>query len=200
MNTEVRKGVFNVLMSSEVSSRSIDPAGVLGADWRFGLHPQDYVDACERLLQLGLSDVQQREIARVLLQCSGNVSLSSPSFSRTIPSSPSFNRTQEKSYNPYYTLVAQRLCQKSHSFQITLQYLLWDFLRDLGEKSVGGEELVKNMQDDSANATHKVPERKVGNLAKLYSWCVAKEALNISILKVRSQLHCTLSLLELTVV
>ncbi|GAA5834969.1 hypothetical protein JCM5353_003339 [Sporobolomyces roseus] len=138
MNTEVRKGVFNVLMSSE-----------------------DYVDACERLLQLGLSDVQQREIARVLLQCSGN----------------------EKTYNPYYTLVAQRLCQKSHSFQITLQYLLWDFLRDLGEKSVGGEELVKNMQDDSANATHKVPERKVGNLAKLYSWCVAKEALNISILK-----------------
>ncbi|GAA5895536.1 Sgd1p [Sporobolomyces salmoneus] len=138
MNTEVRKGVFNVLMSSE-----------------------DYVDACERLLQLGLSDVQQREIARVLLQCSGN----------------------EKAYNPYYTLVAQRLCLKSHSFQITLQYLLWDFLRDLGEKKVGGEELVKNMQDDSANATHKVPERKVNNLAKLYAWCVAKEALSISILK-----------------
>ncbi|GAA6064075.1 hypothetical protein JCM10212_002717 [Sporobolomyces blumeae] len=138
MNTEVRKGIFNVLMSSE-----------------------DYVDACERLLQLGLSDVQQREIARVLLQCSGN----------------------EKAYNPYYTLVAQRLCQKSHSFQITLQYLLWDFLRDLGEKSVGGEELVKNMQDDSANATHKVPERKVGNLAKLYAWCIAKEALTLSILK-----------------
>ncbi|GAA6021711.1 hypothetical protein JCM11491_001389 [Sporobolomyces phaffii] len=138
MNTEVRKGVFNVLMSSE-----------------------DFVDACERLLQLGLSDVQQREIARVLLQCSGN----------------------EKTYNPYYTLVAQRLCQKSHSFQITLQYLLWDFLRDLGEKSVGGEELVKNMQDDSANATHKVPDRKVHNLAKLYAWCVAKESLGISILK-----------------
>ncbi|GAA5927036.1 Sgd1p [Sporobolomyces koalae] len=138
MNTEVRRGIFNVLMSSE-----------------------DFVDACERLLQLGLSDVQQREIARVLLQCSGN----------------------EKAYNPYYTLVAQRLCQKSHSFQITLQYLLWDFLRDLGEKSVGGEELVKNMQDDSANATHTVPDRKLNNLAKLYAWCVAKNALNISILK-----------------
>lgn len=92
--------------------------------------------------------------------------------------------TQEKTYNPYYTLVAQRLCQKSHSFQITLQYLLWDFLRDLGEKKVGGEELVKNMQDDSANATHKVSERKVNNLAKLYAWCVAKESLGISILKV----------------
>ncbi|GAA5858791.1 hypothetical protein JCM1840_006558 [Sporobolomyces johnsonii] len=138
MNTEVRKGVFTVLMSSE-----------------------DYVDACERLLQLGLSDVQQREIARVLLQCSGN----------------------EKAYNPYYTLVAHRLCTKSHSFQITLQYLLWDFLRDLGEKSVGGEELVKNMQDDASSTSANVPERKVRNLARLYGWCLGKEALSIAILK-----------------
>ncbi|GAA5973652.1 hypothetical protein JCM21900_006752 [Sporobolomyces salmonicolor] len=138
MNTEVRKGVFTVLMSSE-----------------------DYVDACERLLQLGLSDVQQREIARVLLQCSGN----------------------EKAYNPYYTLVAHRLCTKSHSFQITLQYLLWDFLRDLGEKSVGGEELVKNMQDDASSASTSVPERKVRNLARLYGWCLGKEALSVAILK-----------------
>ncbi|BGO92639.1 hypothetical protein NBRC10512_005865 [Rhodotorula toruloides] len=141
MNTDVRKGIFNVLMSSE-----------------------DYIDACERLLQLGLSDVQQREIARVLLQCCGN----------------------EKTYNPYYTLVAQRLCTKSHSFQITLQYLLWDFLRDLGEKSVGGEELVKSMQDavdGSGGAGSKVSERRMAHLARLYAWCIAKEALAINILK-----------------
>ncbi|GAA5933268.1 hypothetical protein JCM10213_001236 [Rhodosporidiobolus nylandii] len=139
MNTDIRKGVFTVLMSSE-----------------------DYVDACERLLQLGLSDVQQREIARVLLQCCGN----------------------EKAYNPYYTLVAHRLCTKSHSFQITLQYCLWDFLRELGEKDVGGAELVKSLGDDrGGSGGSKVSERKITNLAKFYAWCLGKAALTIMVLK-----------------
>lgn len=35
---------------------------------------QDYVDACERLAQLNLTEVQQREIVRVILHCCGNVS------------------------------------------------------------------------------------------------------------------------------
>ena len=35
---------------------------------------QDYVDACERLSQLKLTEVQQREIVRVVLHCCGNVS------------------------------------------------------------------------------------------------------------------------------
>ncbi|GAA5827704.1 hypothetical protein JCM3770_005130 [Rhodotorula araucariae] len=140
MNTDVRKGVFNVLMSSE-----------------------DYIDACERLQQLGLSDVQQREIARVLLQCSGN----------------------EKEYNPYYTLVGARLCATSHSFQITLQYLLWDFLRSLGEATVGGEEMVKTLADSSASASagEDVPARKVAHTARFYAWCLAKGALPLTILK-----------------
>ncbi|KAL8286586.1 hypothetical protein RQP46_004603 [Phenoliferia psychrophenolica] len=137
MNTDIRKGIFVVLMSSE-----------------------DYVDACERLLQLGLSDVQQREIARVLLQCSGN----------------------EKTYNPYYTLVAHRMGTKSHSFQITLQYCLWDFIRELGEKTVGGEELVKTIADDGGKLA-KVSSRRVANLARLYAWCVAKDVLSLLILK-----------------
>jgi nucleolar MIF4G domain-containing protein 1 len=34
---------------------------------------QDYVDACERLSQLNLTEVQQREIIRVILHCCGNV-------------------------------------------------------------------------------------------------------------------------------
>ena len=51
MNTDIRRSIFVVLMSSE-----------------------DYVDACERLGQLNLTEVQQREIVRVLLHCCGNVS------------------------------------------------------------------------------------------------------------------------------
>lgn len=76
------------------------------------------------------------------------------------------------------------MATKSHSFQITLQYCLWDFLRELGEKTVGGEEMVKGITDDGGVAK-KVSSRRVGNLARLYAWCVAKDALSLTILKVR---------------
>jgi len=52
MNTDVRRSIFVVLMSSE-----------------------DYIDAFERLIKLNLKEVQQREIVRVILHCAGNVSL-----------------------------------------------------------------------------------------------------------------------------
>lgn len=77
------------------------------------------------------------------------------------------------------------MATKSHSFQITLQYCLWDFLRELGEKTVGGEEMVKGITDDGGVAK-SVSSRRVGNLARLYAWCVAKDALSLTILKVRS--------------
>ncbi|CAG8825292.1 15021_t:CDS:2, partial [Dentiscutata erythropus] len=49
MNTDVRRSIFVILMSGE-----------------------DYVDAFERLLKLGLKEVQAREIPRVLIHCCGN--------------------------------------------------------------------------------------------------------------------------------
>ncbi|CAG8609422.1 5922_t:CDS:10, partial [Paraglomus occultum] len=49
MNTDVRRSIFVVLLSSE-----------------------DYVDAFERLMKLNLKDVQEREIPRVVLHCCGN--------------------------------------------------------------------------------------------------------------------------------
>jgi hypothetical protein len=36
---------------------------------------QDYVDACERLAQLNLTEVQQREVVRVLVNCCGSVGI-----------------------------------------------------------------------------------------------------------------------------
>jgi nucleolar MIF4G domain-containing protein 1 len=51
MNTEARRNIFVVLMSSE-----------------------DYADASNRLLSLKLNDTQRREIVRVLLHCVGGVS------------------------------------------------------------------------------------------------------------------------------
>ncbi|KAL6307436.1 ARM repeat-containing protein [Sparassis latifolia] len=139
MNTDIRRGIFVVLMSSE-----------------------DYVDACERLSQLKLTEVQQREIIRVLLHCCGN----------------------EKSYNPYYTLIGQQLCRTSHSHRITLQFCLWDFLRDLGETNVGGAEIIKNLGDESSGFDVKsVSTTRKTNIAKAYAWWIAKDCCTLAILK-----------------
>ncbi|PCH42403.1 hypothetical protein WOLCODRAFT_132368 [Wolfiporia cocos MD-104 SS10] len=138
MNTEIRRGIFVVLMSSE-----------------------DYVDACERLSQLKLTDVQQREIIRVILHCCGN----------------------EKSYNPYYTLVGQHLCRTSHSHRITLQFCLWDFLRDLGETNVGGAEVIKNLGEDGGFDMKHISSTRMKNVAKAFGWWIAKDCCTLAILK-----------------
>lgn len=70
MNTDVRRSIFVVLMSSE-----------------------DYIDAFERLIKLNLKEVQQREIVRVLLHCAGNVS----SFGNTLW--PHYSKTTFKGHN-----------------------------------------------------------------------------------------------------
>ncbi len=76
MNTDIRRGVFVVLMSSDVNLFLITKC--LSNLFMGG---QDYIDACERLSQLKLTEIQQREIIRVLLHCCGNASL----FSFWIP-------------------------------------------------------------------------------------------------------------------
>ncbi|KAJ3124246.1 suppressor of glycerol defect [Nowakowskiella sp. JEL0407] len=57
MNTDVRKNIFVVLMSSD-----------------------DYLDAFERLEKLGLKDKQEREIIRVLLHCCGQEKVYNPYY------------------------------------------------------------------------------------------------------------------------
>jgi len=123
----------------------------------------DYVDACDRLSQLTLTDVQQREIVRVLLHCCGN----------------------EKTYNPYYTLIGQNLCRQSHSHRVTLQYCLWDFLRSLGESGVGGAEMVDENHEGAETdfMLDHISGTRVTNIAKAYAWWIAKDSVAITVLK-----------------
>lgn len=55
MNTDTRRQIFVAVMGAE-----------------------DYIGAAQRVTQLGLKEVQQREIIRVLLHCLGNVSAQLP--------------------------------------------------------------------------------------------------------------------------
>ncbi|XP_035866968.1 nucleolar MIF4G domain-containing protein 1 isoform X1 [Phyllostomus discolor] len=86
MNTDVRRSIFCTIMSSE-----------------------DFLDAFERLLKLGLKDQQEREVVHVLVDCC----------------------LQERSYNPFYAFLAGKLCGYERRFQMTFQFSIWDKFRDL---------------------------------------------------------------------
>ncbi|KAJ2081236.1 suppressor of glycerol defect [Coemansia sp. RSA 988] len=119
---------------------------------------EDYTDAFEQLLRLDLKKTQAREVMRVVLHCCG----------------------QEKAYNPFYTLVAQKLCAHHGTYRLTMQYALWDLLRELGETDVGG---LGRIGHDDPDTSAAVPLRRVVNLAKMYAWLIDKHALSLLVLK-----------------
>jgi len=63
----------------------------------------------DRLLKLPLADKQEREIPRVLIECC----------------------LQEKAYNPYYEVLATRLCERVKGHRLTLQLCVWDQIREV---------------------------------------------------------------------
>ncbi|XP_016118364.1 nucleolar MIF4G domain-containing protein 1-like [Sinocyclocheilus grahami] len=73
MNTDIRRNIFCVLMSSE-----------------------DYLDAFEKLLRLGLKDQQEREIVHVLMDCC----------------------LQEKMFNRFYAVLAETFSSHDRRFQV----------------------------------------------------------------------------------
>lgn len=86
MNTEVRRNIFCVIMTSE-----------------------DYLDAFEKLLRMGLKDKQEREIVHVVMDCC----------------------LQEKTFNAYYAILGEKFCSHDRRFQMTFQFSLWDKFREL---------------------------------------------------------------------
>ncbi|XP_023275854.1 nucleolar MIF4G domain-containing protein 1 [Seriola lalandi dorsalis] len=86
MNTEVRTNIFCVVMTSE-----------------------DYLDAFEKLLRMGLKDKQEREIVHVLMDCC----------------------LQEKTFNAFYAVLGEKFCSHDRRFQMTFQFSLWDKFREL---------------------------------------------------------------------
>ncbi|XP_070582668.1 nucleolar MIF4G domain-containing protein 1 [Erythrolamprus reginae] len=90
MNTDIRRNIFCILMTSE-----------------------DFLDAFEKLLKLRLKDQQEREIVHILIDCC----------------------LQENTYNPFYAHLSAKFCEYERRFQTTLQFSIWDKIRDLGSLS-----------------------------------------------------------------
>jgi nucleolar MIF4G domain-containing protein 1 len=64
-----------------------------------------------------------------------------------------------------------------------LQFSLWDFFRDLGEKNVGGGAVVKNVKEDDDFNLKNIPDTRLQNIAKAYAWWIAKDSVTLAVLK-----------------
>ncbi|PSR85492.1 hypothetical protein BD289DRAFT_260078 [Coniella lustricola] len=129
MNTDVRLSIFIAIMSA-----------------------YDYEDAYNRLSKLRLNKDRQKEIAYVLIQCTG----------------------MEQQYNPYYALVARKVCGDGR-IKFALQDSLWKFLRRLGEPLFG--------EDADEDDVDTIDSRRIFGVAKMFGFLLAHGALSLSILK-----------------
>lgn len=100
----------------------------------------DYLDCAEKLLRLPLRGEQERELVRVTVACC----------------------LHERTFNPYYALVATRLASVSKSHKMTLQFCVWDQVKEL----------------------ERMEAPRVACLARLLGFLLARGALPLSAAKV----------------
>ncbi|PVH71835.1 hypothetical protein DL98DRAFT_520821 [Cadophora sp. DSE1049] len=112
----------------------------------------DYQDAHLRLMKLKLKKVQEFEIPKVLIHCAGG----------------------EKTYNPYYTLIAKKICG-DRRLKTAFQYCLWDLFKKMGESE---EDDVDPDDEEDALET-----RQIVNLAKMFGTLLVEGGLGLSALK-----------------
>ncbi|CAZ83881.1 unnamed protein product [Tuber melanosporum] len=119
---------------------------------------EDYTDAYLRILKLRLKRKQEPEIPRVLIHCCGS----------------------EASYNPYYTLVARKLCAQNN-LRMAFTFSLWGVFRRMGEGEGGGE---ADLFGEDGENDEDLDMRKILNLSRMYGTLVAQDALGLDILKI----------------
>jgi nucleolar MIF4G domain-containing protein 1 len=116
----------------------------------------DFKDAQIRLNKLNLKRSQEAEIPRVIVHCAGS----------------------EKTYNPYYTVLARKVCA-DHKTRKSFQFALWDIFKSLGERQDGAED--SDEEDSAAGDSQSL--RKMVNQGKLYGTLIGRKALPITSLK-----------------
>ncbi|KKA19489.1 Nuclear protein (Sgd1) [Rasamsonia emersonii CBS 393.64] len=127
----------------------------------------DYRDAHVRLLKLHLKRNQEYEIPRVLVHCA----------------------MEEDAYNPYYTLIARRVCSEGgRRLRKSFEFTLWDVFKRMGERGDLDDDDDSDAfngfdEDDEDGNNQKLTTKSIVNLAKMYASLVADGTLTLSILK-----------------
>jgi nucleolar MIF4G domain-containing protein 1 len=142
----------------KVSSSKLAKAQGMNTDVRRAifmsiLDASDIQDAHMRLLKLHLKNKQQLEIPRVLLHCAST----------------------ETAYNPYYTLIARKLCS-DRKIRKAFQFAILSIFRQMGEQGA-------NEDNSELEPEEQLPTSKIVNMAKLYGSLIADGGLSIAVLK-----------------
>ncbi|KAI3403773.2 SGD1 [Candida oxycetoniae] len=123
----------------------------------------DYIDAKTKLDKLALKRAQERDIPKVLIHCA----------------------TMEPSWNPYYAILANKLCD-SHSLKKTFQFMLWDLIKELDGHS-GGDNGDDDEEETNFMGLNDVDEetklQKIMNLGRLYGYLLAENSLPLHSLR-----------------
>ncbi len=116
----------------------------------------DFQDAYFRILKLRLNKERQREVPNVIIRCVG----------------------AEQHYNPYYTLIAKRLCSEQREVRWAFQASLWKLFGRMGETGFGEDEEEEDEEEDGT-----VDMRRLVNTAKMFGALVSGNTLGVIVLK-----------------
>lgn len=128
----------------------------------------DFVDAMTKLDKLGLKRAQEREIPRVLVHCTGI----------------------EPAWNPYYGILAFKLCD-SHSYRKTFQFMLWDVIKEFDNSQGGDSDEEDFLGFDYADDDEEVKLRRILNLGRFFGFLFARGALSLHVLRTVNYLTLT---------
>lgn len=119
----------------------------------------DYVDAMQKLDKLALKKAQEREIPRILIHCA----------------------VVEPAWNPYYGILACKLCD-DHSYRKTFQFMLWDLIKGFdGAMDDDDDTDVFSGFDDDMEDDEKL--KKILNLGRLFGFLMAEGSLALHLLR-----------------
>lgn len=117
---------------------------------------QDYLDAFSRLEKLNLKNKQTAEIPRVLVHCliqDGGVN----------------------GYNPYYALLARKLCEYQHHLAKSFQFLFWDIIKKFEEEHYDEEDA--EVDDDDTRL------RSIASRGRFFGFLISEGIMPLDIFK-----------------
>ena len=119
---------------------------------------EDYMDAITKLDKLGLKKAQQKDIPRILIHCA----------------------SVEPAWNPYYGLLASKLCE-SHSHRKSLQFMLWDLIKELDGSQDDDSEPEDFPLNEDLDDEQQL--KRALNLGRLFGFLFSEESLPLHLLK-----------------
>lgn len=119
---------------------------------------QDYIDAFTKLEKLNLKNRQSLEIPKVILHC----------LSRD---------SGVNGYNPYYALLANKLCEQQHSLVKSFQFLFWDIVKKFEDDNLENDD---EEEEDIDNDTRL---RNIASRGKFFGYLISEGVLQLDMLK-----------------